>query len=68
MLLAGLTNCLCGSLVFALAKFRQNVDGLSALAQFQDFCTVTESVQAGIPVAVTVEDATGRLLRSSGGA
>lgn len=32
------------------------------LEQFQRFCTVSESVQAGIPVAVAVRDAAGTLL------
>lgn len=32
------------------------------LEQFQRFCTVSESVQAGIPVAVSVHDAAGTLL------
>lgn len=32
------------------------------LEQFQRFCTVSESVQAGIPVAVSVRDAAGTLL------
>lgn len=30
-----------------------------ALTQFQDFCTVSQSVQAGIPIAVTVTDSKG---------
>ena len=33
------------------------------LAQFEDFCTVTQSVQAGIPVEVTVTDGSGRRLK-----
>jgi uncharacterized OsmC-like protein len=104
MLLAGVTNCLCASLVFALAKFRRESNGMSAqarcsmerndqgrlrikgvevairlgaaggedapmqraLAQFEDFCTVTESVKRGIPVAVTVLDGAGKVLKTSG--
>jgi uncharacterized OsmC-like protein len=31
-----------------------------ALAQFEDFCIVTESVRAGVPVAVRVRDGEGR--------
>jgi len=31
-----------------------------ALAQFEDFCIVTESVRAGVPVAVRVRDDEGR--------
>jgi uncharacterized OsmC-like protein len=34
-----------------------------ALAQFEDFCTVSQSVQSGIPVAVTVSDGSGRRLK-----
>jgi hypothetical protein len=30
-----------------------------ALAQFEDFCTVSESVQAGIPVTVSIADGAG---------
>jgi uncharacterized OsmC-like protein len=100
MLIAGVANCLCASLVFALGKFRQDAQGVAAeascrvarnpegrlritgidvrirlgadsgsmpridrvLAQFERFCTVSESVKAGIPVAVTVEDGGGRRL------
>jgi uncharacterized OsmC-like protein len=100
MLIAGVANCLCASLVFALGKFRQDAHGVAAeascrvarnpegrlritgidvrirlgadsesmpridrvLAQFERFCTVSESVKAGIPVAVTVEDGGGRRL------
>lgn len=35
------------------------------LAQFESFCTVTESVRAGVPVEVTVKDGTGAVLRVS---
>jgi len=100
LLIAGVANCLCASLVFALGKFRQDAQGVAAeascrvtrnlegrlritgidvrillgaesdampridrvLEQFQRFCTVSESVKAGIPVAVTVEDGGGRRL------
>lgn len=100
MLIAGVANCLCASLIFALGKFRQDAQGVAAeascrvarnpegrlriigidvrillgaesdampridrvLEQFQRFCTVSESVKAGIPVAVTVEDGGGRRL------
>lgn len=34
-----------------------------ALAQFEEFCTVTQSVRQAIPVRVTVIDAEGRTLR-----
>ena len=32
------------------------------LAQFEEFCTVTQSVRAGVPVSVAVRDATGQRL------
>jgi uncharacterized OsmC-like protein len=35
------------------------------LAQFEEFCTVTESVRAGVPVEVTVKDGAGAVLRVS---
>ncbi|MHB1301732.1 MAG: OsmC family protein [Burkholderiales bacterium] len=35
------------------------------LAQFEDFCVVTASVRAGIPVRVRVEDGEGNLLHES---
>lgn len=37
------------------------------LAQFEQFCTVTESVRAGVPVEVTVKDGGGAVLRVSDG-
>lgn len=43
------------------ASTLQHVD--RALAQFEPFCTVSESVQTGIPVNVVVSDASGRRLR-----
>ncbi|MBS0382343.1 MAG: OsmC family protein [Proteobacteria bacterium] len=36
-----------------------------ALAQFEDFCIVTESVRAGIPVAVQVRDGQGALVHAT---
>jgi uncharacterized OsmC-like protein len=36
-----------------------------ALAQFEDFCIVTESVRAGIPIAVRVRDAGGSVLHTT---
>ena len=35
------------------------------LQQFENFCVVTESVRAGVPVDVTVRDAAGSLLHDS---
>ena len=101
MLITGVSNCLCASMVFALGKFRQDGCGVEAearcriernaegrlrifgidvaialgapasdmpridrvLDQFERFCTVSESVKAGIPVTVAVRDAEGRRLR-----
>jgi uncharacterized OsmC-like protein len=37
------------------------------MAQFEDFCVVTESIRHGIPVTVKVVDAVGRTLHQSGG-
>jgi len=34
-----------------------------ALAQFEDFCTVSQSVQTGIPYTVTVKSPDGRVLK-----
>ena len=34
-----------------------------ALAQFEDFCTVTQSVRAGIPITVSVQGPDGRELK-----
>ena len=100
LLIAGVANCLCASLVFALGKFRQDGGGVFAeatcrigrndderlrivgvdvritlgataadmpridrvLDQFQRFCTVSESVKLGIPIAVSVRDGTGAQL------
>jgi organic hydroperoxide reductase OsmC/OhrA len=33
------------------------------LAQFEDFCTVSQSVRTGIPYSLTVKDADGRVLK-----
>lgn len=33
------------------------------LAQFENFCTVSQSVQTGIPLTIHVEDSTGTLLK-----
>lgn len=34
-----------------------------ALAQFEDFCTVTQSVRSGIPIALSVKSPDGRVLK-----
>lgn len=39
-----------------------------ALAQFEDFCIVTESVRAGVPVAVRVVDGQGAVVHTTEGA
>ena len=36
-----------------------------ALEQFEDFCTVTQSIRQGIPVSVEVRDQQGKLLKTS---
>lgn len=38
------------------------------LAQFEDFCVVTESVRSGVKVSVAVKDAAGTTLHTSAGA
>lgn len=101
LLISGVANCLCASLVFALGKFRQDARGVAAeascrvernaegrlrvagidvrirlgapeaempridrvLAQFERFCTVSESVKTGIPVSVSVADRDGTRLK-----
>ncbi|MGH8183178.1 MAG: OsmC family protein [Rhodanobacteraceae bacterium] len=45
------------------ASVHRNLD--RALAQFEEFCIVTESVRTGIPVRVHVNDSDGALLHSS---
>ncbi|UCE32348.1 MAG: OsmC family protein [Burkholderiales bacterium] len=37
-----------------------------ALAQFEEFCVVTESVRGGLAVDVSVHDAQGRLIKAAG--
>lgn len=47
----------------ALGTEAENLDRIDkVLEQFQRFCTVSESVKAGIPVTVSVSDGTGRRL------
>jgi len=100
LLEAAVGNCLSASLVFALRKFKQSAEPVSAqveasigrnernrlrvqqlkvrlklavpagtldhldkvLAQFEDFCTVTQSIRAGIPVDLEVRDSDDVLL------
>lgn len=46
-----------------LGNRAENIPHLQrALAQFEDFCVVTQSVRHGIPVEVTVHDAEGKVL------
>ncbi|HEX5959892.1 MAG TPA: OsmC family protein [Rhodanobacteraceae bacterium] len=45
------------------AEALQHLD--RALAQFEDFCIVTESVRAGVPVSVRVQDGDGHQLHAS---
>lgn len=101
LLAAAVGNCLSASLLFALRKFKQVPDPLSAsvtaevgrnaegrlrvlqlqarltlgvpaaqiehldrvLATFEAYCTVTQSVQAAIPVQLQVFDSTGLQLK-----
>jgi uncharacterized OsmC-like protein len=101
LLAAAVANCLSASLLFALAKFREDPGPLTAtaiceigrneknrlrvtgikvtmtlgvapeslshldraLAQFEDFCTVSQSVRSGIPFTVTIKSPDGRILK-----
>jgi uncharacterized OsmC-like protein len=101
LLAAAVGNCLSASLLFALRKFKQAPEPVSArveavigrnedkrvrvqrlkvrmdlgvpaaglqhldraLAQFEDFCTVTASVRAAIPVDIEVYDSLGAKLK-----
>ena len=46
-----------------LGNSADSIDKLQdALNKFEDFCVVTQSVRAGIPVEVSVEDSTGKAL------
>ena len=74
LLAAAVANCLSASLLFAMRKFHNAPGRLTTratagherldrlLAQFEDFCLVTESVRQGVPVTVSVSDAGGALL------
>lgn len=103
LLLTAIANCLSASLLFALRKYKNAPNRITAdvrgvlgrntegrlrvqhvdvdlnlsdagedfehieriLQQFENFCVVTESVRAGIEVAVEVHDNTGRKLHRS---
>ncbi len=103
LLAAAIGNCLGGSLLFALRKFKNQPGRIVAqvraehvrneqkrlrvgriaveialpeaaadyaqldriLAQFENFCTVTESVRAGVTVEVSVRDASGTIVHTS---
>jgi organic hydroperoxide reductase OsmC/OhrA len=52
------------NVTITLGNEPQSPDQLQrALAQFEDFCTVSQSVRAGIPLSVTIRDHNGRTLR-----
>jgi uncharacterized OsmC-like protein len=52
------------SVKLKLGNCAENLPHLQrALAQFEDFCVVTQSVRQGIPIAVMVEDNDGNLLK-----
>ncbi len=101
VLAAAVANCLSASLLFALRKFKNQPEPLTAtattrigrndqnrlrilaidvqirtgrkaaemahldriLAQFEEFCIVTQSVRDGLPVNVSVVDAEGAVLK-----
>ncbi len=63
---AAVANCLAASLVSCLrSKFRQSPGPVRAMAsgrpEREDFCVVTQSIRAGIPVRVSVADAEGKV-------
>ena len=98
---AAVANCLCGSLLFAIRKFKGDPGHMSAtatcetgrnennrlrithvkvdialgakaeqlphldraLAQFEEFCTVSQSVRAGIPFAVSLRASDGSVIK-----
>jgi uncharacterized OsmC-like protein len=100
LLATSVGNCLAASLLFALRKFKNQPEPITAevevtmvrneakrlrigniavalalgrgevefqqlervLAQFEDFCIVTQSVRGGIPIQVSVADSEGRIL------
>jgi uncharacterized OsmC-like protein len=104
LLAAAVGNCLSASLVFALRKFKQSAEPVSAqveatverneknrlrvqklhvrltlgvpaatlahldkvLAQFEEFCTVTQSIRAAVPVDLEVRDSDGKLVAGAG--
>jgi uncharacterized OsmC-like protein len=52
------------NVTITLGNAPQSSDQLQrALAQFEDFCTVSQSVHVGIPLSVTIRDHNGRTLR-----
>ena len=52
--------------VLSLAEsFGEMLHQERCLEQFEDFCVVTESVRRGIPVAVTVVDAVGKVVHQT---
>ena len=101
LLAAAVGNCLSASLLFALRKFKQAPEPITAqvepevgrndqkrlrvlrlkvrldlgvpasrlehldraLAQFEEFCTVTQSVRASVPVELEVYDSEGKRLK-----
>ena len=100
LLAAAVGNCLSASLLFAMRKFKQSAEPISAqidatvgrneknrlrvqhlrvrlalgvpaatlshldkvLAQFEEFCTVTQSIRGAIPVELEVRDCEGLLV------
>jgi hypothetical protein len=63
---AAVANCLSASLVFCLRTLAERFGAMPhqdrCLEQFEDFCVVTQSIRAGIPVSVSVVDAEGKVL------
>lgn len=53
--------------VDVMIQFDSPADSLEhldrVLAQFEDFCVVTQSVRSGFPVSVTVRDGSGKVIK-----
>lgn len=50
--------------ILSLGRAGSEIEHLDrALAQFEDFCTVSQSVRAGIPIHINVNDGAGQTLK-----
>ena len=70
ILVAGVTNCLCASLVFALGKFKQDATGLAARSSFRvernaDGRLRISGIEVGIALSAPAEQCHGSTRFSS---